>query len=191
MKAAIVFFCLGLSAFALQKEGWGQQPGQNRVVSACGPVDVNYKVSLDRSQHGPTAPEARKALVYFLHDDGSGVGGTTLGSPTTKYSVDGAWVGANHGNSWFAVAVAPGEHHVCSVLQSSLIQRLELAHFTAEAGKSYFFRARLFVSGSAYLLDFEPADSDEASYLISLYPMARPPRKSRRRSIPAPSSSKK
>ena len=172
MKTAIVFLFLGVTALALQSEGLGQQPAQDRLASACGLANVNYKVSLDRSQHAPVPPEAGKALVYFLQDDGSGVGGTTLGSPTTKYSVDGAWAGANHGNSWFAVAVAPGEHHVCSALQSSLIQRRELAHFIAEAGKSYFFRARLFVSGSAYLLDFEPADSDEASYLISLYPMA-------------------
>jgi hypothetical protein len=172
MKTAIVFLFLGVTAFAQQKELFSQQPGQNRLASACGPANVNYKVSLDRSQRGPIPPETGKARVYFLQDDGSGVGGTTLGSQTTRYAVDGAWLGADRGNSWFAVAVAPGEHHVCTEIQSSLVQRLELAHFTAEAGKSYFFRNRLFVSGYAYLLDFEPANSDEAAFLISLYPMA-------------------
>jgi hypothetical protein len=172
MKTAIVFLCLGVTAFALQREGLGQQPAPDQLASACGPANVNYKVNLDRSQHGPATPEAGKALVYFIHDDGSGIGGAGLGSPTPRYAVDGAWVGANHGDSWFAVAVAPGEHHVCTALQSSFVQRVELAHFTAEAGKSYFFRTRLFVSGSAYLLDFEPADSDETAFLISLYPMA-------------------
>ena len=50
-----------------------------------------------------------------------------------KLAVDGAWVGANHGNSYFSVSVEPGEHHVCVTLQSSLVaQRVELAHFTAE-----------------------------------------------------------
>jgi len=172
MKAVIVFLFLGVTALAQQKELSSQQPGQDRLTSACGPANVNYKVSLDRSQHVPVPLEAGKALVYFLQDDGSGVGGTSLGSQTTRYAVDGAWLGANRGNSWFAVAVAPGEHHVCTALQSSLVQRLELAHFTAEAGKSYFFRTRRFVSGYAYLMDFEPANSDEAGYLISLYPMA-------------------
>jgi hypothetical protein len=172
MKTAIVFLFLGVTAFAQQKELFSQQPGQNRLASACGPANVNYKVSFDRSQHAPVPPEAGKALVYFLQDDGSGVGGTTLGSQTTRSAVDGAWLGANRGNSWFAVAVAPGEHHVCTALQSSLVQRLELAHFTAEQGKSYFFRTRLFISGSAFLLDFAPVDSDEADYLISLYPKA-------------------
>ncbi len=172
MKTAIAFLCLSLTAFALQREGLGQQPRQPEapLPSACGPANLNYKVSLDRGQHGPVPPEAGKALVYFIHDDGSGVGG---GSPTTRDAVDGSWAGANQGESWYAVAVAPGEHHVCTALQSSLIQRMELAHFTAEAGKSYFFRTRLFVSGYAYLMDFEPANSDEAGYLISLYPMAK------------------
>jgi len=52
-------------------------------------------------------------------------------------AMDGAWVRANHGNSYFALSVEPGEHHVCVTLQSSLVaQRVELAHFTAEAEKS-------------------------------------------------------
>ena len=85
-----------------------------------------------------------KRMVYFIHDDGSGVGG---GSPTTEDAIDGSWVGANQGESWFAVAVTPGEHHVCAAIQSSWFDQLaELAHFTAEAGKSYFFRTRLFTS---------------------------------------------
>jgi len=179
MKTAIAFLCLGLAAFALQKEGWGQQPGQNRLASACGPANANYKVSLDRSQHGPTTPETGKALVYFIHDSGIPEqifwsGKVTLGYPTTKYGVDGSWVGADHGDSWFAVAVTPGEHHVCTLLQSSFVgQRVELAHFAVEAGKSYYFRTQLVTSGSVELLELERIDSDEAGYMISEYPMAR------------------
>ncbi len=109
-------------------------------------------------------------MVYFIHDDGSGVGG---GSPTSRDAIDGSWVGANQGESWFAVAVTPGEHHVCAAIQSFGIDQLaELTHFSAEAGKSYFFRTRLFSSRSADLLELEQIDSDEAGYLISLYPMA-------------------
>jgi hypothetical protein len=178
MRAAIVFLFLGVTAFALQREGFGEQPAQNRLASACGPANVNYKVSLDRSQHGPIPPETGKALVYFIHDAGIPdqiflSGKVTIGYPTTKYGVDGSWVGAGHGDSWFAVAVTPGEHHVCTVLQSSFVgQRVELTHFTAEAGKSYYFRTQLITSGSVELLELEWVDSDEADYLISLYPMA-------------------
>lgn len=173
MKAAVVFLCLAVSAFAQQKELFGQQSGQNRLASACGPQDTYYKVKLDRSQHGPMPPEAGKALVYFIHDDGSGVGGASLVSPTARYAIDGSWVGANHGESWFAVAVTPGVHHVCTALQSSFLDpRLELAHITAEAGKSYYFRTRLVTSKSVELLELQKIDSDEAGYLYSEYPMA-------------------
>lgn len=174
MKAVIAFLCLGVSAFAQQKQRFGQPPEQNnRLASACGPQETNYKVGLNRSQHGPMLPQAGKALVYFVHDDGSGVGGAGLGSPTIRYAVDGLWVGANHGESWFAVAVAPGEHHVCAAIQSALLnERVELAHITAAAGKSYYFRTQLVTSRSVELLELEKIDCDEAAYLYSEYPMA-------------------
>jgi hypothetical protein len=131
---------------------------------------MKFEVKLDPAQHELMPPEAGKALVYFIHDDGSGVGG---GSPTTRDAVDGSWVGANQGESWFAVAVAPGEHHVCAALQSSFLdERVELTHIKAEAGKSYYFRTQLLTSRSMELLELEPIDSDEAGYLISLYPVA-------------------
>ena len=178
MKTTIAFLCLGISLFASQKELFSQQPAQDRLASACGPANANYKVSLDRSQHGPTTPEAGKALVYFIHDAGIPdqvfwSGKVTLGYPTTKYGVDGSWVGADHGDSWFAITITPGEHHFCTVLQSSFAgQRVELAHFTAEAGESYYFRTQLVTSGSVELLELERIDSDEAGYVISEYPMA-------------------
>ncbi len=173
MKAAVVFLCFAVSAFAQQKDRFGHQPSQGRLASACGPQETSYKVSLDRGQHGPMPPEAGKAMVYFIHEAGIPFEKLTIGYPTTKYGVDGSWVGAGHGDSWFAVAVAPGEHHVCTVLQSLFVdQRVELAHFTAESGKSYYFRTQLVTSGSVELLEFEQIDSDEATYLISEYPLA-------------------
>jgi hypothetical protein len=173
MRAAIILLCLSAPVFAQQKSGLGRQPGQNRLASACGSQETSYKVKLDRSQHGPLPPQAGKALVYFIHDDGSGVGGAGLASPTIRYAVDGAWVGANHGESWFAVAVTPGERHFCSAIQSALLdERVELAHITAEAGKSYYFRTQLLTSRSIELLELQQIDSDEAGYLYSEYPMA-------------------
>lgn len=87
--------------------------------------------------------------------------------------MNGAWVGANHGNSYFSVSVDPGEHHVCATLQSSVVdQRVELAHFTAEAGKIYYYRTRLVLSRNIELLELDPIDSDQAKYLISSYPLS-------------------
>jgi hypothetical protein len=117
-------------------------------------------------------PQPEKALVYFFHEAGIS-GGGLIAYPTTKYGLDGDWVGADHGDSWFAVAVDPGEHHVCTSLQTSVFQeRVELGQFTAEAGKSYYYRTRLVLSGTVELLELNQIGSDEAGYLYSKYPMA-------------------
>jgi len=138
--------------------------------SACGPAGISFKVNLDGSQRTLVQPEPGKARVYFIHDAGSG---STLGYPMIKMAMDGAWVGANHGNSYFSVSVDPGEHHVCVTLQSSLVeQRVELAHFTAAADKVYFYRTRLVLSRAVELLDLEPIDSDQGKYLIGSFPLS-------------------
>jgi len=83
------------------------------------------------------------------------------------------WVGANHGNSYFSVSVEPGEHHVCATLQSSLVaQRVELTHFTADAGKIYYYRMRLIMSRAMELLELDPIDSDQGKYLIGSLPLS-------------------
>ncbi len=166
MKFALLF--LLTSAAAL-----GQSDAQ-RLAQACGPASTSFKVDLDRTQHGPLPAPAGKAMVYFIHDAGIPFKSVTMGYPTTKYAVDGAWVGAGHGDSWFAVPLDAGEHHICTTLQSSFFdQRVELAHFTADPGKSYYVRTRLLMSGSVEVLEMNLADSDQGSYLVSVFPMAK------------------
>lgn len=66
-----------------------------------------------------------------------------------------------------------GEHHICTTLQSSMVKpRLALAHFTAKAGKSYYFRTQLVLSGTVELLELQLLDSDLGRYLVSVFPMA-------------------
>jgi hypothetical protein len=154
--ALIIFFAA--SAFA-------QAPPAN-----CGDDNVSFKVKLSGSQHAPAQPDPGKARVYFIHDAGTG---STLGYPTVKLAMDGAWVGANHGNSYFTISVEPGEHHVCVTLQSSLVaQRVQLAHFTAEADKVYYYCTRLVMSRSIELLELEPIDSDQGKYLVASVPLS-------------------
>ena len=149
--------------FAASAVAQGPPPAPS--TAACGHGNVSFKVKLDESAHVLARPDPGKALVYFFHDAGTG---QTLGYPTVKLAMDGAWIGANHGNSYFSVAVGPGEHHVCVTLQSSLVaQRVELAHFTAEEEKVYYYRTRLVMSRSVELLELEPIDSDQGKYLIT------------------------
>jgi len=138
--------------------------------AACGPDNVSFKVKTDNSQHTLAQPDPGKARVYFIHDAGTG---STVGYPTVKLAMGGAWLGANHGNSYFSVSVEPGEHHLCVTLQSSLYgQRVELAHFTAEAGKVYYYRTRLVTSRSVELLELDPADNDQGKYLVGTFPLS-------------------
>jgi hypothetical protein len=138
--------------------------------AACGPEKVNFKVTRDQSQHLLERPTPGKARVYFIHDAGTD---STLGYPTVKIAMDGAWVGANHGNSYLAVSVDPGEHHACVTLQSSLVeQRVALAHFAAEADKVYFYRTQLVMSRSVELLELDAIDSDQGKYLIGSFPLS-------------------
>jgi len=69
-----------------------------------------------------------------------------IGSPTTRVGLDGVWVGANHGKSYFFFPVDPGDHHLCVRWQSSFKQLSQAAaalSLTAEAGKVYYVRATL------------------------------------------------
>ena len=169
MKSVLVLMLLTLSAFAQQESG--------AAAAACGPRKANFEVKLDENQHTLAEPEAGKALVYFVQDVGpvNCLGGCFQ----TKIGMDGAWVGAVQHNSYFSVSVEPGEHHVCASPQSHFVSatsekyasvRLALAHFTAEAGRVYYFRTRVF--GNEALFDLDAIDSDQAKYLITSYPLS-------------------
>jgi hypothetical protein len=137
MKTALVFLLLASPAFAQSKLA------DKAVAPGCGAEDAKFEVKTDKAQHPITQPGAGKALVYFVEDD------TEFGSfpkPTTMAGLDGKWVGATHGNSYFSFSVDPGQHHVCASWQTTVIvgqgRKTAAAHFTAEPGGVYFFRVK-------------------------------------------------
>ncbi|MGB9405968.1 MAG: DUF2846 domain-containing protein [Terracidiphilus sp.] len=166
MKIALFLLLFAASAFA--------QNSSSALPAACGLDKVIFKVTLDDTQHTLAQPDAGKALVYFIQDDGPWGNHQHY---TLKIGLDGAWVGAYKANSEFTVSLAPGEHHICANVQSdsSLGDLISLAHFSAEAGKVYFFRTR-FLAGipgaQVPFLVLDPVDSDEAKYLIATYPLS-------------------
>jgi hypothetical protein len=143
--------------------------------SACGPAGAHFDMKRDKAHHAMMEPEPAKALVYVIQDMGGFDVSCFTDCISTRVGLDGAWVGANEHNSYFFLSVDPGEHHLCVNRQSSLelyAHMTGLAHFTAEAGKTYYFRTRTLKGEAAAFLDIDPIDSDEAHYLITSYPLS-------------------
>jgi hypothetical protein len=143
-------------------------PARAQSAPGCGPDKVKFEVTLAKPSDPAPAPELGKALVVFLQDSGSKY---PEGTPLTQYGIDGAWVGAIQGDAYFSVSVAPGEHHLCSNWQSKLAhvgdpRATAALHFTAEAGKTYFFCTKYPVLD---LVWFDPLDSDEAHLLMATF----------------------
>jgi len=178
MKSALVVLLLAASAFA-------QDPGAVATAeSACGPRTIRFDVKPDAAQHPTAQPEPGKALVYVVEDLGecpgcivsSSFGGffNSVDNAVTKIGMDGTWMGANRGSSYIFFAAEAGEHHLCMNWQSRLQERARafaMANFTAEEGKVYYFRERVFPGHSGdYVFELDPVNSDEGKYLIALSP---------------------
>ena len=158
MKSALIALLFAASAFAQNTSG--------TATSACGPKDASFDVKLDKTQHTLAQPEPGKALVYFIQERRA----------AAQIGLDGAWVGANKNSSYFAVSVEPGEHHVCADVHTPRgIPGVPVGflHFTAEAGRVYYFDARVVpgVGADPYLF-FDAVDSDQAKFLIASYPLS-------------------
>lgn len=138
----------------------------------CGAADIKFAVKTAKSQHPAAQPEKDKAVIYFMEDDSSF---ESRPLPTTRLGIDGKWVGANHGDSYFYVSVAPGEHHLCASWQSFVIFRAHetsaAAHFIAEPGQAYYFRVRntWLREHAVTHVELTPLDSDQGQLLASRF----------------------
>ena len=156
MRIAFIALLLATSAFAQAPSGG--------ATSACGPKDASFDVKLDKTQHALVQPAPEKGLVYFIQEKGA----------AAEIGLDGAWMGANKSGSYFAVSVEPGEHHVCADVRTPTgIPGVPVGflHFTAEAGKVYYFDARVVYGNDSYLF-LGAVDSDQAKYLIASYSLS-------------------
>lgn len=143
------------------------------VAPACGADSVKFDVKTEKSPHALVQPTPGQAMIYFVEDDTEF---DSIPKPTTRIGVDGTWVGANHGNSYFSFAVDPGVHHLCASWQSlTVIGALDTsaaAHFVAEAGQMYYFRVKNKSLRDRSHVDLSPLDSDEGRLLASRRPLS-------------------
>ncbi len=146
MKSSLILWCvlvvtgIGIAPNSARAQNAAQAAragAVNPMTQACGPANQEFDVkSANDANFDPTTAPG-KALVYFLQDDRFYA---SRPRPTVKWGIDGAWVGATQSDALIAVVVDPGEHHVCSAWQGG--GEAALAHFTAESGKTYYFRAQ-------------------------------------------------
>jgi hypothetical protein len=145
-----------------------------KAKAACGPDDIKFDVKNSDASQPPAGPENGKALVYVINLATQADSCIHCGN-TARVGMDGAWAGATHGNSYLTLNVAPGEHHLCTQLQSrfaAVSRYVALANFTAEAGKVYYFRMRGLVNQTEAFLDLDPVNTDQGQYLVATSKMS-------------------
>ena len=160
-----LFYCfLLLLLFTIPAAG--QSPSVEQAAApGCGKENTKFDVQTTKSNHPILKPDAGKALVYFLQDDTDFV---SRPRPSTRFGLDGAWIGATNSNSYFYVSVDPGEHHLCADWQSfvgfNTGHKTGAASFTATEGSSYFFLVKNRSNHDNFpaSMKFELLDPDEA-----------------------------
>jgi hypothetical protein len=164
------FLCVPL-VFALQARA-------TILPDACGDDKVTFNVAERANQPPPAPPAAGKAQIVFIENENQMIGPFMYA--TVRFGLDGAWVGANNNNSYFVVNVDPGAHHLCVSWQSSLSmlkKSIDVASFTAEPGKVYYFAANVKViptgdNNATYDFALSQLDDDQGKYRVKAWKLA-------------------
>jgi hypothetical protein len=138
-----------------------------QAKSACGPAQTRFDVDSANFADSIDYPPSGKALVYVIGE----------GAITARVGLNGDWAGGITGNSHMSFTVDPGDHHLCASWQYVFAKNnkvVALSAFTAEAGKTYFFRIRGTIQGqqAGAFLDLEQLNADEGKYLVLKTPIA-------------------
>lgn len=167
--ATIVFAMTLFTASAFAQD----TPSPAASQGACGPKEVRFDAQTSPGK--PISLEQGKALVYVSEVFKKVPG--EIGNPTIRVGLDGVWMGATRANSYISFSVDPGEHHLCTNWQSHLkrlSREASFTNFTAEAGKTYYFRARIsyqsWGEATVMSLDLDPINPDEGQYLVASNP---------------------
>ncbi|MGD0790976.1 MAG: hypothetical protein ABR920_04325 [Terriglobales bacterium] len=157
-----LFFCASL---ACAGQLWA-----TTLPDSCGNDKVKFDVKTEEGQPAPAGPAEGKAQIVFIENENQMIGAFMYA--TVRFGMDGAWVGANYGNSYFALTVDPGVHHLCASWQSSLgrlKKNVDLTSFTAEPGQVYYFAAQVTVaSRDSMIFGLSQLNEDEGKYRVKL-----------------------
>jgi hypothetical protein len=150
----VFFLCASLSCAG---QAWAAT-----LPDSCGADNVKFDVKTEKNQAAPAAPTEGKALVVFVENENQMIG--PFMHATVRLGMDGAWVGANYGNSYFALTVTPGVHHLCARWEG---KNVDVTSFTAEPGQVYYFAAQVTVNSRTSLtFGLSQLNEDEGKYLV-------------------------
>ena len=142
------------------------------LPDSCGSDQVKFKVTQRDNAPALEAADPGKAqvvLIETLDPVGKCIGCEITG----RIGVDGAWVGANKGSSYFAFSVEPGSHNLCANWQSridTLRSKVAMVSLNAEAGKTYYYK--LNISLTSFAFDLVPVTEEEGKYRMKLYSLS-------------------
>jgi hypothetical protein len=162
MKTSLsaLLFCASLSCAG---QVWATD-----LPDSCGGDKVKFDVETEESHSAPARPAEGKAQVVFIENENQMIG--PFMHATVRFGMDGAWAGANYGNSYFALIVDPGVHHLCASWQSDLgtfKKNVDVTSFTAEPGQVYYFAAQVTVaSRDSVIFGFSQLNEDEGKYRV-------------------------
>jgi hypothetical protein len=127
------------------------------LPDACGNEKVSFDIQLQKNNPAPATPEASKGQVIFIEksEKPPAIGCLTAGvscNDVTRFGVDGAWVGATKGNSYFTISLEPGVHHLCAVVG----KEVHAEPLAVEAGHAYYFQVEYKAEGRQYGTAKEP-----------------------------------
>jgi hypothetical protein len=161
MKLSLLAFFL-CAVLACAGQVWA-----TNLPDSCGDDKVKFDVKTEKGQPVPAGPAEGKAQIVFIESENQMV--VPFHDATVRFGVDGAWVGANYGDSYFALTVEPGVHHLCASWQSdlSLKKNVAVTSFTAEPGQVYYFAAQVTVnSRTSITFGLSQLNEDEGKYRL-------------------------
>jgi hypothetical protein len=167
MKLCVAAFFLG--AFL----ACAGQVRANTLPDSCGDDKVKFDVKTEAGQPLPAGPAEGKAEIVFIENQNQMV--TPFHYSTVRFGMDGAWVGANKGNSYFVLTVDPGVHQLCASWQSGLEKlkkNIKLASFTAEPGRVYYFAGEIVASRDTLIFNFSALNEDEGKYQVQSFKLS-------------------
>ena len=173
MNSRIVLLLLSASLFPAV-----QAKAKTVLPDSCGSDSVKFDVKTEKDQPPPAPPADGKAQIVL-------VGTVPVESafarfPVVRFGVNGNWVGANRGNSYFTLDVAPGAQNLCvsaqGVMSGMAKDLVDMQSFNAEAGKVYYFEARFGMiggnGGGVLTFGLAPLNENEGKYRVKAWKLA-------------------